>query len=287
MSLSSQDASLTLWEEAGGTDNTSPTRMHAEPPQARRSGRSRLAINRIDADPRNPRAPSPQEIRDLADSLSAHGLLQPILVRPVGQRYVVVAGHRRLAAWLCCAGEAPSDPRWRAIDAVVVNDVGPEEALTLMLVENLQRRSLTPLQEAVTLQRLREERGWTNRQVAEAIGRSEMYVSRRLRVLDDAALRDAVIDGRLPVTTAEELLAVDAASRGPIVQRAIGEAWSPNDARRVVQRLGQDRGGSGEERWRAPLVALLQLLDQNAVPPAALRPQVVSVAERLLAHCRA
>jgi ParB family transcriptional regulator, chromosome partitioning protein len=249
-----------------------------------RRTRTRLAITRIDPDPRNPRAPSPQEIGELAASITAHGLLQPIVVRPAGQRYVVIAGHRRLAAWLRCASEAPSDPRWRAIDVVVANDVGPEEALTLMLVENLQRRSLTPLQEAVTLQRVRVERGWTNRQVAEAIGRSEMYVSRRLRVLEDVALRDAVFDGRLPVTTAEELLAVDAASRGQLVERAIGEAWSPNDARRAVQDHGPARSGSREDRWQGPLLALLQLLDQNAVAPVALRPQIVRLAERLLAY---
>jgi ParB family chromosome partitioning protein len=244
-----------------------------------------VAIARIDPDPRNPRAPSPREIGELAASITAHGMLQPIVVRPAGQRYVVVAGHRRLAAWLRCASEAPSDPRWRTID-VVVQDVGPEEALTLMLVENLQRRSLTPLQEAVTLQRLRLERNWTNRQAAEAVGRSEMYVSRRLRVLEDAALRDAVSDGSLPVTTAEELLASEAASRGRLVERAISEAWSPNEARRAVQDLAHDRSSSGEDRWRAPLLALLQLLDQKAAPPAALLPQIARVAERLLEYCQ-
>src|SRR5436305_487960 len=63
-----------------------------------RGARARVPVSRIDADPRNPRAPTPQEISDLAASLTAHGLLQPIVVRPVGQRYVVVAGHRRLGA---------------------------------------------------------------------------------------------------------------------------------------------------------------------------------------------
>jgi ParB family chromosome partitioning protein len=150
-----------------------------------------------------------------------------------------------------------------------------------MLVENLQRRSLTPLQEALTLQRLRAERNWTNRQVAESIGRSEMYVSRRLRVLEDAALRDAVSDGRLPVTTAEEILAADAGSRGRLVERAINEGLSPNEVRKAVQ----DRSGPEEDRWRAPLLALLQLLDQQAAPPAALLPQVARVAERLLEYC--
>lgn len=287
-----------LWQESEvgreSADMYAPKPSAASDPGERaareapgRGTRTRLAITRIDPDPRNPRAPNSQEIRDLAASLTVHGMLQPIVVRPAGQRYVVVAGHRRLAAWRQCASEAPSDPRWRTIDVVVAHDVGAEEALTLMLVENLQRKSLSPLQEAITLQRLRVERGWTNRQVAEAVGRSEMYVSRRLRVLDDAVLRDAVLDGRLPVTTAEELLAADIASRAPLVRRAIAETWSPNSARRAVQELGPGRRGSAEERWRAPLLALLQLLDKQAVPPAALRTEIVFVAERLLAHYQA
>jgi ParB family transcriptional regulator, chromosome partitioning protein len=212
-----------LWEEAA---TSQATESHAgsddqHPPHEVTSGgaRARLSISRIDPDPRNPRAPTSQEISALAQSLIAHGLLQPIVVRPFGQRYVVVAGHRRLAAWCRCASEAPTDARWRLIDAVV-RQVRAEEALTLMLVENLQRKSLSPLQEAVTLQRLRQERSWTNRQVAEAVQKSEMYVSRRLRVLEDVVLREAVLEGRLAVTTAEELLAADSAGRGPLVKRS-------------------------------------------------------------------
>jgi ParB family transcriptional regulator, chromosome partitioning protein len=251
-----------------------------------RGSRTRVAITRVDPDPRNPRAPSPKEVGELAASIAAHGMLQPIVVRPAGQRYVVVAGHRRLAAWLRCASQAPSDPRWRAID-VVIQEVGPEEALTLLLVENLQRRSLTPLQEAITLQRLRAERNWTNRQVAEAIGRSEMYVSRRLRVLEDIALREAVSDGRLPVTTAEELLAANGASRGQLVERAISEAWSPSDARRAVQDLVLEGSSSGQDPWRAPVLALSQLLEKHSTPPDALLPQIARLAEGLLAYCHA
>jgi ParB/RepB/Spo0J family partition protein len=287
-----------LWQEAALNSESPPSaatqvtvdsdpRERATREVTGRGARARLPVSRIDADPRNPRAPTPQEIGDLAASLTTHGLLQPIVVRPVGQRYVVVAGHRRLAAWLRCAADAPSETRWRTIDVVVVYDVGPEEALTLMLVENLQRKSLSPLQEAVTLQRLRVERGWTNRQVGEAVGKSEMYVSRRLRVLDDAVLRDAVLGGRLSVTTAEELLAVDAARRGPLVDRAIAETWSPNDARQAVQGSGVGRATSAEERWRSQLAAFHQLLDKHGVPPAALRAEIVRVAQSLLAHCEA
>ncbi len=286
-----QEATLNSQSDKGtATDSTGAVADHPERAQrdsvVGRGARVRLPISRIDPDPRNPRIPSSQGVQDLARSLSAHGLLQPIVVRPVGQRYAVVAGHRRLAAWLRCAREAPSDPRWRTIDAVI-RDVGAEEALTLMLVENLQRKSLSPLQEAITLQRLRVERGWTNRQVAEVIQKSEMYVSRRLRILDDAVLRDAVLDGRLAVTTAEELLAADTGRRGSLVARAITETWSPADARRAVQRTLGERDGGSADAWRVQLIALQRLLDKQPAPPAGLRDEIATVARRLLEHARA
>jgi len=270
-------------ESPAGLDSTDRA-WHAT---TSRAARTRLPINRIDPDPRNPRPPILQELDDLVRSLTTYGLLQPIVVRPVGQRYMVVAGHRRFAAWLRCASAVPSDPRWRAIDAMI-RDVDAHEALTLMLVENVQRNSLTPLQEAVALQQLRVDRAWTNRQVAEAIQKSEMYVSRRVRVLDDTALREAVLDGRLAVTTAEELLAADGVGRGALIARAIEEAWSPGDARRAVHALGgHSRTDSLEERWRLQLTALQRLLDQQAPPPGALRTEIARVGHRLIAHCTA
>jgi ParB family chromosome partitioning protein len=248
-----------------------------------RGARTRLPINRIDPDARNPRPPTSQELDDLVRSISTHGLLQPIVVRPVGSRYMVVAGHRRFAAWVRCASAAPSDPHWRAIDAMV-RDVDAQEALTLMLVENVQRKSLSPLQEALALQRLRVDRGWTNRQVAEAIQKSEMYVSRRIRVLDDTILRDAVLRGSLAVTTAEELLAADVSVRSALVARAIEEGWSPDDARRAARAVGsRSRTDSLEERWHSQLTALKRLLDQQALPPATLQAEITRIAHRLLA----
>ena len=277
-----------LWEEAANshaTDSQAAADDRHAPREVTGGGaRARLSISRIDPDPRNPRAPTSPEIAALAQSLITHGLLQPIVVRPLAQRYVVVAGHRRLAAWCRCASEAPTDPRWRAIDAIV-RQVSAEEALTLMLVENLQRKSLSPLQEAVTLQRLRQERSWTNRQVAEAVQKSEMYVSRRLRVLEDAVLREAVLEGRLAVTTAEELLAADAAGRGPLVAQAVANGWSPTDARRAVQAVTTPtRGVSPKEPWRSHLLALEHLLDTQPAPPAAVRGEIARVARRLLEH---
>ena len=75
-------------------------------------------------------------------------------------RYTIVAGHRRFAAMRRCAAEDPSNARWRSVD-VVVRHIDKDEALALMLVENLQRKAFSPLEEAIALQRLRVVRGWT------------------------------------------------------------------------------------------------------------------------------
>jgi ParB family chromosome partitioning protein len=92
---------------------------------------------------------------------------------------------------------------------VVVREEDSDQAYLLMLVENLQREDLSPREEAELLGRLMRERRWTTRQVAAATHRSQPYVSWRLRVYEDRILRPLVLDNRLPVSTAEELLAAD------------------------------------------------------------------------------
>jgi hypothetical protein len=82
---------------------------------ARRSTRARLGISKIDPDPRNPRAPTDSDVQTLAASIVHEGLIHPIVVRPTGDRYTIVAGHRRFAAWCRCAADAPSDARWRPL----------------------------------------------------------------------------------------------------------------------------------------------------------------------------
>ena len=99
-----------------------------------------------------------------------------MVVRRRGDGYELIAGHRRF--------QAAKVLGWTEI-AAVVRDETDDQAYILTLVENLQREDLTPREEAAALEVLVRERGWTTRQVGEAIKRSHMYVSRRLRVFDD------------------------------------------------------------------------------------------------------
>jgi ParB family chromosome partitioning protein len=184
-----------------------------------------LSLSSIEPSPRNPRQ-HPDNIAELADSLRAHGLLQPVVVRRRASRYELIAGHRRL--------EAAKLLGWMEI-AAVVRDETDDQAYILTLVENLQREDLTPREEAAALEVLVRERGWSTRQVGEAIKRSPMYVSRRLRVFDDLVLAPLVLRNEVAVSTAEELLReADPTSRSELATQTARERWTQGDARRAV-----------------------------------------------------
>ena len=185
-----------------------------------------LPIASIQPSPRNPRQHI-GDVEELAESLQAHGLLQPVVVRRRGRGYELIAGHRRL--------EAARRLGWAEI-AAVVRDETDDQAYILTLVENLQREDLQPREEAAALEVLVRERGWSTRQVGEAIKRSHIYVSRRLRVFDDPALAPLVLRNGLAVSTAEELLrAPDAEARKQLAAEAAAANWTPADARRAVK----------------------------------------------------
>jgi ParB family transcriptional regulator, chromosome partitioning protein len=176
--------------------------------------------------PRNPRRAF-DGIDELADSIHAHGLLQPIVVRRFDTGYELVAGHRRLTAI--------QQLGWIKVPAIV-RDEDPDDAYILTLVENLQRENLSAKEEAAALEVLVRERGWSTRQVGQAINRGPMYVSRRLRVFEDQTLAPLVLADQLPVSTAEELLVVaDADRRGKLAKHAVAERWERPQIRAAVR----------------------------------------------------
>jgi ParB family chromosome partitioning protein len=124
----------------------------------------------------------PESLEELADSIRAQGVVQPIVVRPVGgakgggpENFEIIAGERRWrAAQIAGLGEVPA----------VVRDVDDEAAVAMALIENIQRENLNPLEEATALMRLIEEFSMTHQQAAEAVGRSRAAVSNLLRLLE-------------------------------------------------------------------------------------------------------
>lgn len=223
-----------------------------------------LPVASIQPSPRNPRH-HVEGIAELADSLRAHGLLQPVVVRRRGAAYELIAGHRRL--------EAAKVLGWTEI-AAVVRDETDDQAYILTLVENLQREDLTPKEEAAALEVLVRERGWSTRQVGEAVKRSAMYVSRRLRVFDDPVLAPLVLGDQLPVSTAEELLCEpDADTRRKFADQAVTERWTQPVARREV-------AASRNVTLQAPSPRLARRIRALADELVNLEPAALSTHER-------
>jgi hypothetical protein len=118
-----------------------------------------------------------------------------------------------------------------------VRSVNADHAYLLDLIDNLQREDLSAAEEADALGDLVRTRGWTLQQVADAIKRSVTYVSRRVRIFEDAELRAAITERGLPVSTAEVMLAAEVDVRGELIWRAVEEGWDQAHARVAVRAL--------------------------------------------------
>ncbi|MBV9577171.1 MAG: ParB/RepB/Spo0J family partition protein [Chloroflexi bacterium] len=197
---------------------------------------ARIGIDAIVVDPdSNPRRRL-RGVDELAASIHAYGLLQPLVVREIGPRrgrYQLIAGHRRLAALQLLAERYPGED-WHMLQ-VIVRPESDDDAYLLTLVENLQRQDLSPREESEGLAKLVRDRQWSTRRVAAAIGRSQPFVSRRLRVYEDGVLRGLVLRQRLPVSVAEELLGAQPSERAALARRAIEEQWDFRRTRAEVR----------------------------------------------------
>ena len=161
-------------------------------PESAEKGSDRLSLplSSVDTNPDQPRKTfDPDALASLADSIAAHGLLQPILVRPVGDRYEIIAGERRFRATkLAGLDEIPA----------MIIDADNMKAAQLAIIENLQRESLNPLEEAEAFSSLMREYRMTQEEVSERIGKSRSAIANSLRLLDlpDDAAR-MLVDGKL------------------------------------------------------------------------------------------
>ena len=167
-------------------------------------------------------------LAELAESIKARGVIQPIVVRPVGpDQYEILAGERRWrAARLAGLQQVPA----------VVRDVPDEAALGIGLIENIQREDLNPLEEANGLKRLIDEFKLTHEQVATAIGRSRAGVTNLLRLLDLApAVQALVQEGAIDMGHARALLALSRQRQVEVAQQVATEGLSVRETERLVQ----------------------------------------------------
>ena len=173
-------------------------------------------------------------LAELAASIKAQGIMQPILVRavdatPGAERYEIVAGERRWrAAQLAGLSEVP----------VLIRSIPDEQALAMALIENIQRENLNPLEEAQGLQRLIEEFGLTHQQAADAVGRSRPAASNLLRLLQlSPAVQELLMTGKLDMGHARALLPLGGAQQVAAAQQIAQKGLSVREAERLAQHL--------------------------------------------------
>lgn len=200
-------------------------------PQDRPSeGYGQIPVARIDPNPNQPRTEFHSEaIDELAASIEAVGLLQPIVVRVSGDGYVLVAGERRL--------RAVKQVGWNDIAAVIREETDEATNLTEALVENLQREDLSPLEEAAAFQELLEEYGMTHEEVAARVGKSRSTVTNTVRLLQlPVGIQKLLASRELDAGHARALLgAEDEAYAIHIAQRAAAEGWSVRKVEEAIR----------------------------------------------------
>ncbi len=194
----------------------------------------KLPVDLIQRGKYQPRQDMHQEsLQDLADSITAQGVVQPIVVRPIGQgRYEIIAGERRWrAAQLAGLQDIPA----------VIREVPDRAAIAMSLIENIQRENLNPLEESRALQRLIQEFELTHQEAADAVGRSRAAVSNLLRLLDLTDEVKALVEaGQLEMGHARALLALTGGAQTQAARQVATKGLSVRETERLVKHLQSD-----------------------------------------------
>jgi ParB family chromosome partitioning protein len=169
----------------------------------------------------------PQALSELAESIRAQGVMQPILARTLPNgRYEIIAGERRWrAARMAGLASVPA----------LIRDIPDSQALAAALIENIQREDLNPLEEATGIQRLVQEFGYTHQAIAETLGRSRAAVTNLLRLLELAPpVRELLSEGRIDMGHARALLALPVAQQIDLAKLTVSRSLT---VREVEQRV--------------------------------------------------
>ncbi|MFZ9392230.1 MAG: ParB/RepB/Spo0J family partition protein [Betaproteobacteria bacterium] len=218
----------------------------ASPASTQKSAQQSLAIALLKPGKYQPRqAMNGQSLEELADSIRAQGIMQPLLVRPLARsstgsaNYEIIAGERRFrAAQIAGLKEVP----------VLVRDVDDQAALAMALIENLQREDLTVLEEAQGIDRLIREFGLTHEQAAKAVGRSRSATTNLLRLLQlPAPVQQLLREQTIDAGHARALLPLPAMQQRALAQRIVVEGLSVREAERLVAKsqamIGSKKSG--------------------------------------------
>lgn len=213
----------------GDSDLTNPTMDHV----------SELHVSHMQAGKYQPRTRMDEGgLQELAASIKTQGIMQPILVRPIGTsnghtKYEIIAGERRFrAAQLAGLEKLP----------VLVRAVDDQQAAAMALIENMQREDLNPLEEAQGIHRLITEFSFTHEQAANAVGRSRSAVSNLLRLMNLAsAVQTMLMAGDIDMGHARALLAVDAATQITLANLVIAKRLSVRETEKLVAKTLEEQ----------------------------------------------
>jgi len=206
-----------------------------------------------------------QALKELAASIRAQGLMQPLLVRPVGrERYELIAGERRWrAAQIAGLAEVP----------VLVREVPDNAALAMALIENIQREDLNPIEEANGLQRLIEEFRMTHEQAADAVGRSRSATTNLLRLLKLAKpVQAMLLQGTLEMGHARALLGLDGARQVEAANRIAARGLSVRESEALAARLQRRPAAQRKQRTDRDLARLEEEVSERLGTTVQIRP---------------
>ena len=185
-----------------------------------------LPIRLIDPNKDQPRRSFDEEaLVELASSIRAVGVIQPIIVAPTGERYRIIAGERRYRA-----------SRMAELDEIpaIIRDWDQQRQMEAALIENLQRDDLNPIEEAMGVRRLMDESGLTQEKVAERIGKSRPAVANLLRLLNlEKSVQQLVIEGKLSAGHARALVTVDKKRQVQLANLTVQQGWSVRQLERI------------------------------------------------------
>lgn len=175
-------------------------------------------------------------LQELADSISAQGLIQPVLLRKRGGGYELIAGERRWRAAKLAGLE---------VIPAIVREMDDNAVAAVTLIENIQREDLNPLEEARALQRLKDEFDMTHQAVADAVGRSRAAVTNLMRLLElDERVAKLLAEGKLEMGHARALLSLDAADQHMLAMKIYAEGLSVRATEKLVREGVQNKSAA-------------------------------------------
>lgn len=196
-------------------------------------GVQQVDIRRIDTNAGQPRKDFDQEkLQELADSIRQHGVVQPILLRQNGERYVIVAGERRFrAARLAGLDQVPA----------IVKDLDEDQVMEVALIENLQREDLNPIEEAAAIRFLMQQHDLTQEEVSKRLSKSRPAIANSLRLLSlPEPVQEHLRRGELQAGHARALAGLqDPEAQAMLADKIVGEGLSVRAAEALVREQGQ------------------------------------------------